>query len=436
MKNNNFSTPLITLMMCLVFFTACEDTCKVTNTFYYYEPVYEEIETVRASVALDNPRPIKALGKIYYKDQYLYLNEPGEGIHIIDNRNPQAPIQVAFIIIPGNYSLAAKGNTLYANSYMDLVCFDISNPLNVSELDRLNDVFLHYSPNVFYFNEMNAGRMVVDWEYKSEVEINDSECEPLYYQDRFFWGRGIATTIDMVFMQDAFGGASRNSGSAGIGGSMATFTIYDNYLYAIDQADIILADISEETSPALHSKMHVGWGIETLFPYEDKLFIGANDGMYIYDNSKPSAPAFISKYIHVNSCDPVVVQGDYAYVTLRSGTQCAGFSNQLEVINITNLKDPQIVATYPMFNPHGLGIDGDALFICDGTAGLKIYDASDILAVDDHLLKQYSNLTALDVIPLDDVLMMISDQGLFQYDYSDLNDIKLLSSILISENAN
>ncbi len=385
---------------------------------------------------MDQPRPIKALGKIYYKDQYLYLNEPGEGIHVIDNRNPSSPIQKAFITIPGNYSLAAKGNTLYANSYMDLVSFDISDPQNVTELNRLNDVFMNYSPYSSYFNQTNSGRMVVDWSYKPDVVISDSECEGLYNQDMFLWGGGFATTMEMAASFSTSDGGGRNTASSGIGGSMATFTIYEDYLYAIDQSDLILADISNENSPALHSKVFIGWGIETLFPHLDKLFIGANDGMYIYDNSIPSDPTFISKYIHVNSCDPVVVQGDYAYVTLRSGTECSGFSNQLEIVNISDLKNPKIEAEYPMYNPHGLGIDGDALFICDGTAGLKIYNASDIHSISDNLLNQYRNIHALDVIPLNDVLMMIGEKGLFQYDYSDLDNIQLLSSILISKNAN
>ena len=39
----------------------------------------------------------------------------------------------------------------------------------------------------------------------------------------------------------------------------------------------------------------------------------------------------------MTSCDPVVVQGDYAFVTLRGGTECQGFSNQLDIIDISTL---------------------------------------------------------------------------------------------------
>lgn len=85
-----------------------------------------------------------------------------------------------------------------------------------------------------------------------------------------------------------------------------------------------------------------------------------------------------------------------------------------------------------MFNPHGLGIDDDALFVCDGSAGLKIYDATDISKISQNLKFQYGDITALDVIPFNNVLMMISEDGLYQYDYSDLENITLLSDIKIN----
>ncbi|HXH19799.1 MAG TPA: hypothetical protein VNJ07_12030, partial [Chitinophagales bacterium] len=151
----------------------------------------------------------------------------------------------------------------------------------------------------------------------------------------------------------------------------------------------------------------------------------------IYDNSNPSSPVQLSVYSHVTSCDPVVVSGNYAYVTLRSGTPCQGFTNALEVINISNPYQPVLVKSYPMYNPHGLGIDQNVLFICDGDAGLKVYDAADINTIDQHLLKHYGTVQAYDVIPVSstNVLIMIGSDGLYQYNYNNPEDIQLLSEI-------
>jgi hypothetical protein len=134
----------------------------------------------------------------------------------------------------------------------------------------------------------------------------------------------------------------------------------------------------------------------------------------------------------VRSCDPVVVEGDLAYVTLRSGTTCQGFTNQLEVIDIKDLTNPVLLKIYPMTNPHGLGIDNKNLFICDGDDGLKIYDATDHLKISDNQLAHYKNINTYDVIPYNNVAIMTGKDGIYQFDYSNPKDIKLLSKVTIS----
>jgi len=178
--------------------------------------------------------------------------------------------------------------------------------------------------------------------------------------------------------------------------------------------------------------MYVGWNIETLFPYENKLFMGSTTGMYIYSLADPANPIFISQFSHASSCDPVVVSGDYAYVTLRAGNLCGDSNSQLDVIDIKNLQYPVLLKEYPMEEPYGLGIDDTLLFVCDGQAGLKIFNAADPLAIDEHKLAQYQDIQAFDVIPLGEVLVMIGTDGLYQYDYSDPGNIHELSVIPIS----
>lgn len=157
--------------------------------------------------------------------------------------------------------------------------------------------------------------------------------------------------------------------------------------------------------------------------------------MHILDVTTPSNPVKVSTYEHVRVCDPVVVQDDLAYVTLRSGTQCEGFTNQLEVINIEDLTSPQLLEVYPMTNPHGLGIDEQMLFICDGDDGLKVYDASDITRIDERQLAHYAGINAHDVIPFNNVLIMIGKDGIYQYDYSNPQDVKFLSKIEVTNEA-
>jgi hypothetical protein len=154
--------------------------------------------------------------------------------------------------------------------------------------------------------------------------------------------------------------------------------------------------------------------------------------MHILDISNPETPVHVSTFQHANSCDPVVVDDNYAYVTLRSGNPtCEGFDNQLDVLDISDLQSPQLVATYTMKNPHGLGIDQDLLFICDGSDGIKMFNIEDKLQIDKNQLAHHKNIHAYDVIPFQNTLMLIGEDGIFQYDYSNLQDLKFLSHIQI-----
>lgn len=125
----------------------------------------------------------------------------------------------------------------------------------------------------------------------------------------------------------------------------------------------------------------------------------------------------------------MVVDDNYAYITLRSGTPCNTTFNQLEVVNIQNLSSPSLSHTVQMTNPHGLGKDGNVLFVCDGIAGLKVMDATDPASIPATPVVTFSTIQATDVIPFNNLLLLIGEDGLYQYDYSNVQNISLLSRI-------
>jgi hypothetical protein len=192
-----------------------------------------------------------------------------------------------------------------------------------------------------------------------------------------------------------------------------------------------VADINNPIAPQRKADVTLLIWPETLFPSGQNLFVGSRAGMGIYDISSPGQPALLSTYEHIYSCDPVVAQGDYAYVTLYTGDICHNKTNELQVVNIKDLKNPSMLTSYSMTNPHGLGLDENLLFICDGDAGLKIFDATDPNTIDSHLLASYPGINAFDVIPYQNVALVIGKDGLYQYDYSNLKSMKLLSKIAI-----
>jgi hypothetical protein len=419
------------LIVFSISFTECADQCEETNYFVYYEPVYSTSAEVKASVAILEPIPLSDIGRIYFKDGILFINESGKGIHIIDNKNPAIPKPLKFLHIPGNYDLAIRGNTLYADSYIDLVAFDISDLPQIKEINRIERLFNNYTTMGMMVASEKG--ILTEWKKVEQVRVSETECHAIYQPwGGIYYDRGIAMlagSAQSFNAKTAF--APGPASQSGIGGSMARFTLAGDFLYGLDGSNLDVVDVSNQTQPIAKNEVTLSWDVETLFPYRDNLFVGSRSGMYILSLQTPSQPALISHYTHLRSCDPVVVEGDYAYVTLRSGSTCEGFTNQLEVIDIRDLKTPTVVKIYPMTNPHGLGIDQGTLFICDGSDGLKAYDATNPLTISDNQLAHYKNINAFDVIPFQHVAMVIGKDGLYQYDYSDIKSIKLISQLPI-----
>ena len=203
--------------------------------------------------------------------------------------------------------------------------------------------------------------------------------------------------------------------TTGQGGSLARFAIRGDHLYTVDRNDLHVYDIADEEQPRKVGHVSVGTQIETISPRQDHLFIGSQSGMFIYNIAQPTQPRFVSNYIHVVACDPVVADDRYAYVTLRSiNNVCGNFTDQLDVVDISDLRNPFLQRSYPMTHPKGLGVDQNELFVCDD--GLKVLD---ITNVDSLVEKYHFRIEANDVIPYRDHLMVIGDDGLYQYRYAD-----------------
>ncbi len=399
-------------------------TNQVEESYVVNNPEYMSYAELRSAFTVLPPEEVNQAGKIYFKDDFIFINEYQKGIHIIDNSDPSNPQNISFIEIPGNIDIAIKGNMLYADSYIDLLTIDISNMDDIKEVDRDEDVFPYIIPEYAdgVLGEVDTEKGVITG-YSTSTVTEEIDGNVVYYERFPVW--------EEVFMFADLSSSNVNSSGTGTGGSMARFTLFDDYLYAINNSALNLFDVSDPSNPSFSKNIYISWQIETLFPYDQMLFIGSQSGMFIYSLQDPSNPEFISQFRHATACDPVVVEGNYAYVTLRGGNLCGAIDSELEVIDISNMESPELIKAYPMTNPYGLGIDDEVLFVCDGDDGLKIYNADDPYTITDKQLAHYENINAYDVIPLGSVILMIGEDGLYQYDYSDLNNIKLLSHIQV-----
>ena len=395
---------------------------KLTRTYSILTPVYDTKANVVANIKSNTPVEVKQAGKLYLYGKYIFLNEIDKGVHIIDNGNPSNPVNVAFINIPGNVDIAVKGNTLYADFYADLLAIDITNPLQAKMEKMLPDIF----PDRKYSNGFvpDPSLIIVDWLKKDttvDVDRNGG----------IFNSRGGCAFCSFGMMTDAMSSSGGKSNAPGIAGSMSRFAIVNDFMYAVNQSSLQTISVTTANDPQLVKSENMGWSIETIFPFKDKLFIGSATGMFIYSISNPSVPERQGSFSHARACDPVIADDDYAFVTLRDGNICSGNANQLDIVNVQNVFSPSLVKTYQLTNPFGLAKDGNYLFICDGRDGLKVYDASSVTNL--KLIKHLPGMETYDVIAWNKRMLLVTDKGLLQYDYSDIGNIRLLSTISIKK---
>jgi hypothetical protein len=399
--------------------TSCK---KYKNKEVYANcPVYMEYAEFRNSFSFEKDVAIGGAGNIYVYNDYIFLSEEDKGIHVINNTNPAAPVIEGFMNIVGNTQMAVNGHYLYANSFMDLVVIDISNITEPKQVNRVTDVFDYATPAVnenYPVADVHKEKgVVIAWTIEKTKEVSG-------FGNKFF--ASDCPECEQTEM------TTKNASSlpTTLQGSMSKFTISDNYLYVLDDNDLLSFNLASATAPYLESDQPTYLETETLMNHDGYLYMGTTTGMAIYDaRNMPTQPELEGSIEHADACDPVIVKGDYAYITLRSGTDCGGADNELQVIDVSNKKWPKLKNTFDMTNPHGLSIDDDLLFICDGADGLKVFNANNPLNAGNNLLFHFDNISATDIILNDGIAILIGDHGLYQYNYTTPSNFHLVSTL-------
>lgn len=224
--------------------------------------------------------------------------------------------------------------------------------------------------------------------------------------------------------------ASPNGASqTGQGGSLARFAIVNNYLYTVDHNKLSVYDITDAGNPQLKKTVDIGFDIETIFPFKDKLFIGSATVVHIFSIVDPLNPQKLSEAISptvLRRCDPVVAKDSVAFATLRTNGPCGGIQSILAVYDIKDINRPVQKATVPVSEPYGLGYQDNVLYVCD-KAGLLVLDISKPFAP--VFIKTINNGSYIDVIPYMGSLICWVTNGVIVYDITDNRNPVLLSRI-------
>ncbi len=422
MKNHFFLTPKKIILFLVIFtLSGClKDSAK--QSYIITRPILAKLSEVRSGIKMEGPASVSAPGKMYLIGNTILLNESGKGIHVIDNSNPEAPVNKSFLPIPGNYDMAVNGNILYADCFTDLLAFDISNPNQLVLKSFISQVFPDKQFQKGFY--IDSGFCAIGWNSK------DTSFSVGLGAEQVMWiGGGMLFSSSSLALSSSF--SSDKSAANGKAGSMAKMAIQNGWLYGVSNFNLQVIDLSQADKPVLSKTIQTNAINETVFPFKDKLFIGSQTGMSIYSVSNPASPQFQSMFSHARVCDPVIADDTHAYVTLRSnGLTCLGNLNEMNVLDIRNVQSPILLKTYPFTHPKGLSKEGNTLMVCDGEIGVKIYDASNPENI--KLLQNLALEEAYDVICYNNIAYISAKDGLYQFNFSKPNQTKLISKISIS----
>lgn len=396
---------------------------KVTESYTFYRPVYQTSELARKSIKGAVAQPVEYPGKLVVKDHYLFLTELGKGVHVIDYSNPRQPKNIGFVNIPGNEDISVRGHYLYADCYTALAVIDIAQPENATLTSFVNGVF----PDRYTGLASDSNKIIISWARVDTTvtrRFSESFDKAL---DNTVWVLNDAAFSSNAIVKAATGNTNSTAGS------MARFALADDRMYVVGTSELRVFNTVDAAQPAFVKNVALFMsGIETIYPYKNNLFIGTQVGMLIYSISNKDNPVKAGQFGHVKVCDPVVADDDYAYVTLRAGSGCGSNNvNELNVLSVADLTNPALVKAYTLTNPYGLSKDGDLLLVCDGKAGLKIFDAAK--ADDVKQVGALAGFDAYDVITLNGTAL-VSGKGAFLFvDYSDPAHPSVLSQLTIAK---
>lgn len=203
---------------------------------------------------------------------------------------------------------------------------------------------------------------------------------------------------------------SSSPATTGTAGSTARFAIQRDYLVVISGNDIKVFDLRTPNDPLVVYESAVpSSDVQTIFPYLDNyLLLGANDGVFIYEIDAAGRTTPLGSMTHGRACDPVVAADNIAYVTLNDVAQCGEEAlNELHVVDVADLENPELITTTPLAGPKGLALSGTELFICDKYA-LARFDITDPTAPE--LLVLDGTIRCEDVIIKDGLLYATGEE--------------------------
>ena len=231
------------------------------------------------------------------------------------------------------------------------------------------------------------------------------------------------------------------SGSnSGIASSYSRIVSVGSFLYEVTESKLITYNATDPMNIEENNVQELGIDIETIFTTDGLLFIGSSSNLFIFSIDQSGIPIeqSITSYSEFDrdfvGCDPVVASGNFAYVTLTDfnefGTRCFRGTtiNELRIYDISNITQPVLISQIDLNTPKGLSLDNDILFVCDGTQGVAVIDVSERLYP--TIIDRLEEINAIDAVASNGLLVVMGNERIKQYDYSNITSISLISDLM------
>lgn len=182
---------ITSLLLALFALASCSENAPGGRTkIMGFAPVYGTKAELMALFKMESPRDLTSPGKIYAYGDLLFVNDANEGVLVINNDDPENPVKVGFLSIPGNNDIAIRNGYLYADYGLGIVTIDISdvmNPQSKSFVEReQSDISLvppdwmvqkfasSNNNDKVYFQCVDPSQgTIIKWEYR---ELKSPDC--------------------------------------------------------------------------------------------------------------------------------------------------------------------------------------------------------------------------------------------------------------------
>lgn len=187
-------------------------------------------------------------------------------------------------------------------------------------------------------------------------------------------------------------------------------------IYCATSDGLKIIDVSDLKNPTLLHSVAVG-AADKLAINGDYVYLSVTGkDLCIVDISTPATAFEETTVDTAEKPNDIAIDGTYAYVAVGA----SGF----QVIDITDPTSPTIEATQATTSAEGIDAFGDLVAIADGTAGLKLYNISNLVAI---VLADTELTTGYDVTKLkidgNDIFVAVKDNGIVLINITKANNI-------------